>query len=165
MVIGAGQTDAQGLAPSGRVKLDRSIEALELKCLRLTVRHLRSGALIDRLCYENLVGFGDRLGPGGGVDDGADRCQVAVRPAELPKAEFTGMNANADAQFTGGQAERARKAIAPLAPALLNFPGSEQGIPAWSARCSGKLKTAMTASPIVLLRSPSCCQIAFALSS
>ena len=79
--------------------------------------------------YENLVGFGDRLRAGGGVDDGADGCQVAVRPAELPEAEFTGMNANADAQFTGGQAERARKAIAPLAPALLNFPGSEQGIP------------------------------------
>ena len=74
-----------------RVKLDRSIEALELKGLRLAVRHLRSGALIDRLRYENLVGFGDRLRPGGGVDDGADGCQVAVRPAELPKAEFTGM--------------------------------------------------------------------------
>src|SRR5882762_7895511 len=87
----------------GGVELDRGIEALELEGPRMTIRHVRSGALIDRLRHENLVGFGDRLGAGGRVDDGADGGEVAVRSAELPKTEF--------------------------ARVLLDLPGREQRIP------------------------------------
>jgi len=54
----------------------------------MTIRHVRSGAPIDRLRHQNLVGFGDRLRAGGGVDDGADRREVAVGAAELAKTEL-----------------------------------------------------------------------------
>ena len=45
----------------------------------MAVLQIRLGAVKHGLRHEDLVGFGDRLGPGGGVDDGADRRQVPVR--------------------------------------------------------------------------------------
>ena len=59
-------------------KLDRGVEALEQERLRTTVLQIRLGALKNRLRHQDLVGFGDRLGPGGGVDDSADRRQVTM---------------------------------------------------------------------------------------
>ena len=65
---------------------------------------------------EYLVGFGDRLGPGGGVYNGADRRQVPVRVAELAKTQFTGVNADADPQLACGKAVFFDQGLAPVAP-------------------------------------------------
>src|SRR5438105_15237852 len=87
----------------GSEKLDRGVEALEQERLRRAVLQIRLGALKNRLRHQDLVGLGDRLGPGGGVDDGADRRQVPMRVTELAKAEFAGMDADADTQLRGNQ--------------------------------------------------------------
>src|SRR2546430_2034036 len=73
-------------------------------------------------------GCRDRLGPGGSVHIRADRRQVPVRSAELAKAQFAGMDADADPQFTCGEAVRFDEALAPLAPVGLNFARGEHGV-------------------------------------
>src|SRR4051794_28160435 len=94
----------------------------------MTVLQIRPGALIDRLRHENLVSLGDRLRARGGVDDGTDGSQVLVGPAELAEAELAGVNADADAKFTGGQSQCRCKTVAALAPIPLNVASREQGI-------------------------------------
>jgi hypothetical protein len=62
----------------------------------LAARQIRSRAPIDLRCDEDLVGIGNRLRPRSGLYNRADCGQVAMRPAEFAKAQFTGMNTNAN---------------------------------------------------------------------
>ncbi len=80
-----------------RVKLDRRLKALKAIRFCLAARQIRSRALIDLLCDKDLAGIGNRLRPRSGVYNRADCRQVAMRPAEFAKAQFTGMNTNANA--------------------------------------------------------------------
>jgi hypothetical protein len=45
-----------------------------------------------------------RTGQGGGVDDGSDRGEVAMGPAELTEGELAGMNADAYTEVAAGEA-------------------------------------------------------------
>src|SRR5882724_1161710 len=83
---------------SSRVELDRRRETLQLVLLPLAVRQLGLGALVDGARDQDLAGAGGRLRAGGGVDDRADRGQVAMRPAEFPEGELSGMDADPDAE-------------------------------------------------------------------
>jgi hypothetical protein len=42
---------------------------------------------------------------GGGVDDGSDRGEVAMGPAELTEGEFAGVNADAYAEVAAGETQ------------------------------------------------------------
>src|SRR5437667_5921572 len=106
----------------------------------MAIFHVRLGAVEDSLGDEDLVGSRDRLGPGGGVHYRADRGQVTVRSAELAKTQFAGMDADADSQFTRGEAVRFDKALAPSAPVRLNFARSEDGVSGMLLPPQGKVE-------------------------
>ena len=79
----------------GRIKVSGCLETLKPVLLRLAARQLRLGALIYSLRDKYLVGVSDRLCPRGGVHNIPDSGQIAMRPTELPEAEFSRMDANA----------------------------------------------------------------------
>ena len=62
----------------------------------LAVFQIRLGAVKHGLRHQDLVSFGNRLGARGGVYHGADGRQIPMGMTELAKAEFAGVNTNAD---------------------------------------------------------------------
>src|SRR3954447_21293254 len=125
---------------SGGVEFDRSIESLEPVRRGPAILQVRSGALIDRVGHQNLVGCGDGLGPGRRVDDIADGGEIAVRLAELAEAEFAGVDPDADAKLTGTQPEAAGETVTPLAPVVLNLARRNQGVPGVLVALHGKIE-------------------------
>src|SRR4029453_2541309 len=104
------------------------------ECLRRAVLQIRLRAVKYGPRHEDLVGLGDRLGPGCGVDYGADRRQVTMGVPEFAKAEFTGVNADADPELAGGKAMGCDQSLAPFAPVFLNVARCPHGVPGGSAR-------------------------------
>ena len=102
----------------------------------------KSGWARSKHClrHEDLVGFGNRLGPGGGVDHRADRRQVPMGMAELAKTEFAGVNADADPKFACIEAMGCNKRLAPFAPVLLNVARGAHGVPRMLVPHQGKIE-------------------------
>jgi hypothetical protein len=88
-----------------------------------------------------------------------------VRAAELAEIGVATVDADTDAKLDIARADLLLQRIAPLGKALLDRPRRKQRLRRMVALLTGKLKIASTASPIVLLSSPSWCQIAAAQSS
>ena len=84
---------------------------------------VRSRALMHRLGDKNLAGAGGGLRARRGVNDGADRGEVAMRAAEFTEAELAGMDTDTDAELRAGNAEFGGQGVAPFGPALLDIAG------------------------------------------
>src|SRR5258708_5567115 len=111
----------------GRIKLDRRLKTFEAIGFCRAARQIRARAPIDLLGNKDLVGIGDRLRPRRGVYHRADRGQVAMRPAEFPKTQFSAMNTNADPQFAAIDAQRSGELLALGSPAVLDLARSAYG--------------------------------------
>src|SRR5262245_48440361 len=84
---------------SGRVQRDRLVEPFQSIVARRAVAKLGTRLLVNGLGHQDLAGLGMRLGARGGVDHRADGSEVAMRMAELAKAQLAGVDADADAEL------------------------------------------------------------------